>query len=115
MGDPALAVIQAAQDAVYARLGVVCTWTSAGAAALAFTGLELGGDQSARVHSMVGEVNVSARQLKARVAELAALAPNVVPQGGDEIVTPAGAFLICGDPIRADPRRLEWTITLDDA
>lgn len=108
-------------DDVYGVAGVACRWTPAGGAALSFTGLVGGGDQAARVGAMFGQVNFPGRMLKARYAELAALAPGVTPLGGDAIATldddgnVTGSFLISGDPRREDPRRLEWTFELGDA
>jgi hypothetical protein len=113
--------IQAMLDDVYGVAGIPCQWTPAGGAALVFTALELGGDQVAQMRGMVGSLNVSARILKARTAELATLAPGVAPLRDDAIAllddngAVTASFLVTGDPRQEDPRRLEWTLELADA
>lgn len=107
--------VQAMLDDVYGVAGVACAWTPAGGAAVAFTGLELGGDQAARLRGLITELNVAAYMVEARASELAALAPNAVPTRGDLVTTPAGSFVICADPLQPDPRRLKWLFELDPA
>jgi hypothetical protein len=109
--------IQAMLDDVYGVAGIACRWTPAAGAAVAFTGLQLGGDEVARMRALVGGLNVQARTLKARVSELGV---NSVPHEGDAVAfldgcTPPNviaSFVITGAPRREDPRRLEWTMEL---
>ena len=103
------------QDAHYSTMGVSCTWTPAGGGVVAFTGLRVGADEAAPIHSLVGTVNVSPRQLRIRIRELVTAAPTFEPSAGDAIATPDGSFVINGDPRKHSARRLEWIVDLADA
>lgn len=113
--------IQAMLDDIYGVAGIPCRWTPAGGAAVDFTGLVGGGDEAAAFQGFTGAVNIAVRTIKARSAELLALAPGVTkPLQGDRIdlLDATGAVtasvVINGDPRQADPRRLEWTLSLGD-
>lgn len=120
-----VADIQAMLDDIYGVAGVAAAWTPAGGAQVLCTALLLGGDQAARLRGMLGAVNVAARCIKLRVAEIGPAAPgDPEPGGGDQVTlgsdlaTPLDQqtpYLISGSPRREDPRRLEWSIDLDDA
>ena len=110
--------IQAMLDDVYGVAGVPATWTPAGGAAVGFTAMLGGGDQVGQFQSGGLAMNFAAVQIKARAAELAALAPGAQPAQGDAIalLDDAGAtiaaYIVTAPPLRADPRRLEWTFDL---
>lgn len=107
----------AAQDALYARMGVAASWTPAGGVLVACTALQGAGDQAMAMRGVIGRANVEVRTIRVRVRELAATAPGVTPLQGDAVVTPDGNFLITGDPRHPDTdhRRLEWEFDLADA
>jgi hypothetical protein len=110
--------VMAGQDALYETMGVAASWTPAGGTPVAFTGLVSGGDKTAQLHGVTVQLNMAARGLRARVRELAALAPGRVPARGDavQLLNDLGAvtdtLVITDDPLREDPRRLEWTLDL---
>lgn len=110
--------IQAMLDDVYGVCGIPAQWTPAGGAPLTFTALVGGGDQVAQFHGLTAQMNVEPMFIKARVSELAALAPGVVPADGDAVASLDDAgnvvaiFVVTGQPRREDPRRMEWTMDL---
>jgi hypothetical protein len=108
--------LQAAQDALYARMGVAATWTPAGGGMVACTALLGGGDEPARFRNAVMELNAQARTIRVRVRELL-LATTSAPLEGDAVTTPDGSFVITGDPRHplGDHRRFEWEFDLADA